>query len=359
MKRLGDFEKRYGDFYTPRFRIQVGESRFAEADGVVSDVSVESTLDGADSFSFTLHYPFEHEASRFRGLSWEAFAPRTPVTIWLGYGNLLGPDPQAKPEVDPLLTGRIASVKPEFPADGAPAITVSGFDLLHDMTRGTDSDSWNDKTDSDVVSILTSKYELNFPTREVTATGVPREKIIQDKESDYAVLKRLADTNRFELFARLDTLYFRPPPRKPDPNLTLTYGDSLRSFSPERNDAEQVGEVEIRHWDPGAKKEIVGKATRPDQKGKTVLRRAVDSKAQADILAEAALADLTEGEVTGSGETVGLPDLRVGEWVTLEIGGFDETGKALFDGDYYVQGVSHRLGGSGYTTSFSVTGTVI
>ena len=359
MKRLGDFEERYGDFYTPRFRIQVGESRFAEADGVISDISVESTLDGADSFSFTLHYPFEHEASQFRGLRWETLAPQTPVTIWMGYRNLLGPDPQEKPEADPLLTGRIASVKPDFPADGAPSITVSGFDLLHDLTRGTDSDSWNDKTDSDVVSMLTADYASNFPTRKITKTGVPREKIIQDKESDYAVVKRLADTNRYELFARSDTLYFRPPPRKPDPTLTLTYGDSLRSFSPERNDAEQVGEVEIRHWDPTRKKEIVGRATRPEQKGKTVLRRAVGSKAQADVLAEAALAELSEGEVTGNGETLGLPDLRVGEWVTLEVGGFDEKGTALFDGDYYVQQVSHRLGASGYTTSFGATGSVI
>lgn len=357
--KLGDLAERYGNFYTPRFRLQVGSNRFLESDGVVSDVSVDSVLDGADRFSFTLQYPFDHEDRRFRGLSWETFEPGTPVTVWMGYENLLGSDPTTTPTADPLLVGSIASVKPTFPAEGAPSISVSGFDRLHELTAGTNSDSWDDSSDSDVVTTVIQTYSADFPTREITQTDVPRKKIVQEKESDYRLLKRLADRNGFELFARLETFYFRPPPRQPTPELTLTYGDSLRSFSPELNDAETVETVEVRHWDETRKKEIVGKAKSTGGRGKLVLRRTVRSKAEADRVAEAALAARMAGELRGRGETVGLPELRVGEWVTLDIGGADDDGVTRFDGDYYVEEVTHRIGTSGYQTSFQVTGTVI
>jgi hypothetical protein len=64
-------------------------------------------------------------------------------------------------------------------------------------------------------------------------------------------------------------------------------------------------------------------------------------------VARAVLDSIAEGLVTGSGETVGLPELRLGELIELD--GIDRFTKI-----YYVEQVTHSIGSSGYRSSFQV-----
>jgi hypothetical protein len=59
---IARLEETYDGFFTPRFTLTVGDLEITEADAVVSEVSVETTVDGAGSFEFTLAPPFDHEA---------------------------------------------------------------------------------------------------------------------------------------------------------------------------------------------------------------------------------------------------------------------------------------------------------
>ena len=62
-----------------------------------------------------------------------------------------------------------------------------------------------------------------------------------------------------------------------------------------------------------------------------------------------ALALLTERQkdmVKGTGTTVGLPDLRVGQRILIKGLG------ARFSGTYFVTDTTHTIGDSGYTTRF-------
>jgi phage protein D len=47
------------------------------------------------------------------------------VEIHLGYGS----------DLSPALLGEIAAIEPSFPQDGAPTITVSGYDKSYKMRR--------------------------------------------------------------------------------------------------------------------------------------------------------------------------------------------------------------------------------
>lgn len=352
-------QRRYGDFYSPRFEIAVENvalnktKEFTERDGIVSDLTVDTTLDGADQFSFGLNYEYdpEFEDGAFVGLDWDLFTPGTRVDIAIGY--------EERSLAVPMLAGRIKSVRTDFPSGGVPTVSVSGYDLLHDLTVGTNSGSWDDATDSTVVRrvVENGQYGLSVEAME---TGVKRRKTIQDDQSDYEFLKELADRNGFELRAVGLTLYFGPPTNDPPADLTLTYGESLGSFSPELNSVGQVGEVEVRHWDPERGEEIVGTAKADDDTraggagagGKQVLRVAVANEDEAETIAEAALKRLSEGLVTGRGDTVGIPELQVG--TTLEL----ERLSDRFTNVYYVTQATHRIGGSGYGASFSVIETV-
>lgn len=347
---LADLQQTYGDFHTPRFQLTVDGQPFTDADGVIADLSVDTTLDGADSFSFSLAYPYdpEREGGTFLGLDWDLFAPNRSVEIAVGY--------QGQSELTTVLVGTIAAVATDFPSSGLPTVKVSGFDLLHDLTDGTNDDSWEETTDSTVVQSVGSKDVYEFTEVRTDETGQTRPTVKQDAESDFDFLKKLTERNGFELFARGRTLHFRAPDYRSDPLITLVYGRSLGSFSPEVNSAGQVDTVEVRNWDSDRQEEIVGTASvsdggedSPGDGNARIVRAPVTSEEEARETAAAILERITEGLVTGSGETVGIPALRTGETIRLE--GLTER----FTKTYYLTKVTHRLGGSGYATSFEVT----
>lgn len=340
---LADLQEKYDGFYTPRFSVTIAGETYQESHGVVTDVVVDATLDGADRFSLSINGRFDREQGRFRDVDWGRIAVDEPVEIELGYGDRL----------ERMLVGSITEIQPSFPADGAPTVDVSGYGRQHELTKGTNSESWDDATDSSVAGDVAGRY--GFSEVVVDRTDIERPKVVQDDESDYAFLTRLAERNDagngpYEAFASRDTFHFRASADDRDPRLSLAYGESLTSFTSRFNTARQVAEVEVRHWDPGRKTSIVGTATREDGagEGKQVVRRPVRSRTEAETVASAKLKQDARGRLTGRGETVGLPDIRVGE--PIELTGLGER----FSRTYYVERTTHRTGPEGYTTSFDV-----
>ena len=328
--------ERYDNFYVPRFEVHLGDRVIRESDSVISDLSVNTVLEGADTFSFRLNHPFDHDSGTFDGLTWAEYAPETKLKIHQGYGG----------QFERTFIGRIQSVNPDFPAGGSPTVTVRGYGPLHDMTRESRSRSWNDHRLGDVVRQVLSKYDLQ---PDVQGADLRRRKVYQHNQNDFQFLSDLADEYGFEFFRERDVVHFRPQDldgRSPD--LTLRYGESLTSFSPELNTADAVKTVEVRHWNPTTKREIVGKATRGDGSGKRVFRRPVESKTDAEERADSILSRLSDTVVQGSGESVGIPELNAGTVLRIE-----DVGES-FTNNYYVTSATHRMSNSGYSTSFQV-----
>lgn len=364
---FSELEEQYGDFYTPQFKLELGrkeETEIREFDGLISGLSVESSLNAASRFSFTLVDTFDLERKEFHEPVLKHFKPDTPVKISLGYGA---------PFI-PVLDGRIQSLQPNFPASGTPTVEVSGYDRLHELSKGTNTQSWTGKSLKKVIEGITKEDETGknaFDRRVIEDLSLtePLPKIDQEKTSHLDFLLKQADRYNFEVFTRIDpdpsdeterkqyveTFYFRPPVDGSEPVLTLRYGESLQSFSLEFNEAGQVGKVVKQGWDGRRKQKI--DVSHPDETrsgasaGATETREAkteAQSEAEAKLLATAEYEKLLQGRVTGSGEIVGLPNLRVGEVVRLK--GLS----SAFDKPYYLTSVTHNIGESGYTTSFGV-----
>lgn len=349
-------EKDYYNFYAPGFQITVAGKELSGEGVEVVSVSVDNILDGADHFSFTINNPYDTGKREFKWLDSDMFETGRKVEIKMGYLSRL----------TTMIVGDISSVRPTFPSNGIPQMEISGYDLSQRMMKSKKSDSWPEMTDSEVVKTIISKY--NLKTTGVEDTKVKHIKIIQDKESDYDFIKKLAERNGFEFFVREEILYFRVPKNDRKEIATLKWGESLNSFSPELNVANQVSEVEVRHWDPKTKKEIVAKAKRGDEHGREsgkksggdlvektakgavvkVIRAPVDSKEEAEKIAKAALDKLAEGLIKGRGECIGLPIIMAGENIRL-----DGLGKK-FTRTYYLEKATHTISGSGYRTTFDV-----
>ena len=77
------------------------------------------------------------------------------------------------------------------------------------------------------------------------------------------------------------------------------------------------------------------------------------SQQQADRQAAAILQQRSEGLVKGSGESIGLPEIRADR--NIELRGLGR----LFSKTYYIEQATHTIDGSGYKTTFKVKDTTI
>lgn len=329
------------ELHTPRFSVAVNGETFEETSGLFTEVSVDRTIDGADHFSLGIATRFDHEAGEFVDFEWDDVPIGDPVEIDIGYGATL----------ERVLIGSISEHATDFPASGAPSITVRGYGRYHELTSEVVEEQWSDMTDADIAAAIADAYGLEA---DVDSTPIEHATVENEQDSDAAFLEeKLAPRNDegtgpFEVFARLDELVFRAPRDESDPQLELTYGESLQSFSPELTEAQTPETVEVRHWNPQRKAEIVGVAESEGGTGTRVVQRPVSSTEEAERIAGAILRRAENERLRGSGTTIGLPELTIGE--PIELTGLGER----FSGTYYVEDVTHTIGGQGYTTDFTV-----
>lgn len=267
-----------------------------------------------------------------------------------------------------VMKGEITAIEPEYNEEYGLILCIRGYDRSHRLTRGTRTQAYIKVTDSDIAKKLAGENGLS-PT--VEDTGVIYEHVYQDNQTDLAFLQMLAARNGYEVFVDDRTLYFRPPTGRSN-EVTLAWGENLRSIFPRLTLVHQVDEVIVRGWDMGQKKEVVGTAnsskTSPVIKagkwgGATAqrafsgsarrkeVRWAVHTQRQAEKLAAAILDRINSGFVEAEGLAEGTPKLLAGIKVKLE-----NLGKR-FSGTYFVTNARHLYTAELYQTEFRVEGT--
>jgi phage protein D len=362
-------EKARQQFYAPAFDVTVeGESVVHGLHLEVASVQVENILDAADRFTFVINNAFDITRREFVTINGktvpELFEFGAPITIALGYGD--------RARLPMMLTGIVTELSTSFPASGIPQVTISGYDHSYCLTRGTKSESWNNKKDSDAVRDIATRYTL---TPKVQDTGTVHPTISRSQESPAQFLNRLAERNGFEWFVLFTELFFRKPSNDQKATIELTWGRGLVSFSPEIKLSEQVSNVEIYGWNVQQKQKIVGKARKGDEPGRDSSRRSgkprasgaeylqrvcrddastlkvrepVFSQQEADQRARAILKRRGEGFVGGRGESIGIPELKAD--TNIALGGLGD----FFNTTFYVHQTTHTIDASGYKTSFQV-----
>lgn len=344
--------KKYKNFYAPRFEILVAGIDIVKEKLIeITSVTVEETLDGADRFSLSLSDP---------GAKWldsGLFDPGKEVEIRFGYVDRL----------TTLLVGEVISLRPSFPAGGTPELEVSGYDLSHQFTRVRRERTFREMKDSQVVSAIAGEAKHKLKTK-IDETATVNPVVVQSRQTDFEFITMLAERNFYEFVVRERTLYFQRPQNEKEKAVTLEYGRSLLSFTPELNISGQVSEVTVRGWNPRTREAIIGRARRGGEQGREqqresggelvegiygtveerVLDRPVFSRQEADNLARAVLNRLSEGLIKGDAECIGIPEIRAG--AIIELTGLGKK----FSRKYYVERATHTIGSGGYTTTFSV-----
>ena len=72
------------------------------------------------------------------------FDPGQRLELWMGYFG--------KNSLRLMIRGEITSLRPDFPADGQPRLTISGLNLLHRLRTEQVSKAYEGLTDSQIAT---------------------------------------------------------------------------------------------------------------------------------------------------------------------------------------------------------------
>ena len=367
---LTDRNNAPGKLYVPGATIALGSADTDMRDRYGLDftqVEVDLAISTVGAFRFTIPHAFDAEKRDFFTPRGEALMPLLKLgqSVWIkmGYGD--------RAHQTLLISGFINSISTSFAEGGAPEIEVSGLDVLQMMTFDTTEHRLENRSIRDAVNEVAQAYGVTLKF-----SGDPPANITLDAnlQNDLEFLRKLAESfsnpkQKWEFFVRAspgrDVLVFRPRSPIDPPLTTLDWGGDLLSFKPDIDLGKQVKKFEILGWDEVKKEAIIGVATadkgnKGEPSGGDIIasaygrsavrreRRAVKSKQEADQIAAAELAKLSNNLMKGEGETFGLPQLLPDTSLTLT--GIGQQ----FSNNYYVTKTVHRYDGAGYRTKFSV-----
>jgi len=355
-----ELETKYHNFFAPAFRIVVDGTNLNSIGAAVSYLSIHTaSKSAADAFTFTVANAYDPVNREFRWVN-SYFRLATYVEISIGYADKL----------EPFFKGVITKVDIKYPEDGMPTLTVSGMDQSFLMMSGKKSKTWKKVKYSEVVRQIGKKYGFEL---QVDETKVVHDIVEKHATSDYRFVNSLAIKVDYEFYVLDNTLYFKKPHQgEKVPVVTLEWGRSLRFFTTSINLSNQVNKVIVRGPDKeNHSKAIQGVSKEIDRLGhntttgkdllQTVAKelttyhayRVVKSKAEAEERANAILNQKAMDFVKGSGECIGIPEMRAGSYV--EILGLGKSNNTLF----YLETVNHVISSGGYITAFTVGGNTI
>ena len=344
-------------YYVPAFEVVIdGKKLKPEVQKSISTITVTKKIDQADHFSFEVQDEFNN--GKFKWLGKDPFKYGKPVSIKMGYVG----------KTTLTMKALIDKISPKFMTGAIPTFTVEGIDKSFSLLKEkSEQKTYVNKKDSDIVKAIAS--EVGLSTQVDTTSGEPEaEKKKNGGTSNLDFIRNLVKDNEgFEFFITDGKLYFRKTGVSESAALTLEWGKHLVSFDPQLNVADLATEVIVRSWNEKDKKKIEGKAVAGNErkqesgkkmasqiakeifgnKVKVITDQPMQDDAEAKKLAISVLEESSRNFITGSGTTVGIPDLKPG--ICVELKNLGE----WFSGKYYVVSTVHTIDTSGYKTTFN------
>lgn len=276
----------------------------------------------------------------------------------------------------PVVTGEITAFEQETDGTGTWTI-VRGYDPTHRLCRGRRTRTFVDTTDADIVRQIASAAGLEIGR--LDSDGCTYEHVSQANLTDWEFLRARAHETGHELAAVGGKLEWRTPTEStdapsgsddlfaPSQPYQLLLGRELLRFKPRVTAAEQVGEVQVRGWDPAQKRAVVGSArpnttsarvgVTPEQLASTfsaapyvVVDRPVTNQSDADGVAAAVAEQIAGAHAEADGIAVGDPRLTPGTAVCIGSVGWPH------DGSYVLSAARHVYDETGYRTEITVSG---
>jgi len=370
--------------YAPQFQIRIdGEELPAGLLASIASVKLQNGLEGADRVEMAL------ANQGYRWLDHPLLHIDRPFSLAIGYA----PDP-----LTVVFAGEITGVEPTFPSSGIPTINIAAQDRMHRLTRNK----------KDLSFIRSIPFVGNFPLPDaaviasalgdlkpsidpvggalslltmlasyLAAPGIAQKGVrSQESTSSFDFLTKIAKDSGWEMYIDHSmephgfVMRFKSIVADMMPEVVLRAGETLIDFTPRLTSVGDVEAVTARIWVDSLKTEFVLALSwdfdrktfdfriLPGQVGsiKEILGPAAENSidvkppsfatAPQTIFNE--LLPRLNNRLTGSGSTVGHPQIMAGKVIGIE--GLGER----FSGLYRVTSATHSLDSGGYKTTFEV-----
>jgi phage protein D/phage baseplate assembly protein gpV len=355
--------------YQPKFTLNVaGQAAAADLMEDILQISVEESLHLPGMFTLVIHNSLH--SGRSSDTFWkhaEVFSIGAAVEIGFASSTTQDADFNGTSQGS-VLKGEVTAIEVEFDELAQAPIIIRGYDVSHRLHRGRHIRSFQDVTDSDMVSTIIGEVGISAGTVSSTSTTYPY--VFQENQTNMEFLRERAARNGFELFVQDGELNFRSPTAGETVN--LTWLKNLTGFRVRVSSAEQVSSVEVRGWDYTQKQAIVSTKSsaqavqtsnehgtgadtsssfsgQPSSPKLYVVNQPVNSSSEADAIAQALMDELGGEFIYADAKAEGDPKIRPGKVVSLS-----EMGK--YSGSYYVTETRHLFSRGNYITEFGVRG---
>ncbi|MCB9527963.1 MAG: contractile injection system protein, VgrG/Pvc8 family [bacterium] len=306
----------------------------------------------------SLELQFDNQDGTYDGRP--EFGPGKEVSVKLGYTTGQTPKPVFKGETIGT-TVKLAQNGPRF-------FVMRAFDFLHRLTRGRKTRTFLEQKFSEIVGQVCTDHGL---TADSDDTKFKRDYVIQHNQTDLDFIRGIAGWLDYDLHIRHDSgssnsLRFKKPEVSGSAVLTAVYEQPnvnsdtevfLRKFDARQSLSRVVSEVVVRGWNPGQKKEIVGRATSSDVYGSMgggssgagavsqawgeTERQIVDYKVftqeEADEIAKTKINEYARAFLRADIEIQGDPRLHPGMIIAIKRAG------SKLDGDYFIEQATHTF----------------
>lgn len=338
----------------PKYAISINNVPMSSLEKDVQSITVTEDLEAPSMVAMTLN-TYDEINRQFNWVDDLRLSPGNAIEIKMGYDRL-----------DSVIVGEITGLEPEFSEEHGSTVTVRGHDRRHRLLRGTHTNTFIKLKDSQIAQQIASQNGLRAA---VTDTKETLEYVLQNNLSDLAFLQARSQRIGYEVWIDDRTLHFQPPQYRTMASTRLEFEQDLLEFSPRLSLLNQVPQVEVRGWNWRKKEEIVSKsaANRIASMGGSkvgvnvsqerfgpashqIVDQPVQSKAEADAIAQGQFEERALHYITGEGTCVGNPKIRAGS--VIEMKGVGER----FSGRYYVVAVTHifSISEAEFRTEFTV-----
>ena len=291
----------------------------------------------------------------------------------LGQQVRIEASPVADEAAEPIFEGIVHAIDVTYDEEGQSVVIVA-FDESYALTQTRLSRSYADVTAADVVAELCGELGLSVGQTDLTSVVFPHLGPFDETPWDF-IARHAAESGCFVRFhdGSLEVLQPAPASAGPEPGdhgatdaTQLVPGHNLTQLRLHVTSARQVGEVEVRGWDPSAKEHLAGPAAAktvvntsnsdPATVGRTLgaevlidAQPSLNVQVRCDHRATALGSWLASQHLAADGEAIGNPALMAGEIVS--VGAAD-----TLSGRYLLTQCRHRFDTDGYTTEFRCTG---
>ena len=335
----------------PEFNVTLDGTRLdGEAKGAVSGVRVFLTHSGASAFEIVVDDP---------ELRWQAkptFTECKEVQIELGVPG----------KMKKVFDGEVTAWRTELERAGPTVLVLRGMDRSHRLMRGHKTKTYAEASPIDCAQQIASAAGLTAKTSAGQPAPVKTFRI-QANESDFGFLRKMADLEGYLFFVDGSDLHFERPKLSSKDDLTITFGEDVKTFLPVANFRRPAAKVEVGGWDSAGKAALTGKAKPGDEMwsvpgGKPgaevatfqgtkasigIVESQVATQEHADTVAKAALTRRSLEFLTAEVEVQGNPEIKPGAMVNVKKVG-------VYSGHYVVTEASHFFDAAGYSCIFYV-----